>query len=59
MTEMKRRTYLYDYVIFVFPVSASICKPFAEPTFEQATYVKNIHILNQCTLLLKIDLELY
>jgi hypothetical protein len=43
----------------VFPVGVSIRKPFAEPTFEQATYTKNISPLNQCPLLLQTDLELY
>jgi hypothetical protein len=59
MTKLKHRTSLQATFV-VFPVGASICKPFAEPNFEQATYVKrDIPILNQCPLVLNIDLELY
>jgi hypothetical protein len=51
-------TSLYTTFV-VFPVGASICKPFAEPTFGQALYAKNIPLLNQCLLILKTGQELY
>jgi hypothetical protein len=57
MMKIQHRTSLQN--AFIFPVGASICNPFAEPNFEQATYVKNIHLLNQCPRPLKTDLEIY
>jgi hypothetical protein len=56
MMKFQHRT--HTFVVFI--VGASICKPFAEPTFEQATYVKkSIPILTQCPVVSKIELEHY
>jgi hypothetical protein len=44
--KIQHRTSLQATFVF-FSVGASICKPFAETTFEQATYVKNIYLFNQ------------
>jgi hypothetical protein len=58
--EYPTQSLFINYISLFFPVGASISKPFAEPTFEQAIYyVKNIPLLNQFPLLLKTDLELY
>jgi hypothetical protein len=52
------QNFFINYICFFpFPVGASTCKPFAEPTFEQVTYVKTIPRLSQCPLILKTDLS--
>jgi hypothetical protein len=58
--ENPTQNFFINYICFFFPVDASICNPFAEPTFERhIPYVKNISLLYQCPLLLKTDLDLY
>jgi hypothetical protein len=57
MMENPTQNFCINYIC-CFSVGASACKPSAEPTFEQATYVKNIRHTSMPTSL-KADLVLY
>jgi hypothetical protein len=49
-TKIEKRTNLQIKIV-AFPIGVSTCKTSAETNFEQATYVKNIPLLNQSPLI--------